>query len=141
MTDTDITEQRILLFDGVCNLCDGMVRFVIKRDTKALFRFAALQSVPGQELLRTFCLPTSDFHSFVYIKKGHCYLRSSAILQVLKELGGAWPATAVLLLIPRFIRDGVYKLIADNRYRVWGKKDSCMVPTPDLRSRFLDEQH
>lgn len=131
-------EPHILLFDGVCNLCDGVVQFIIRKDRKQLFRFASLQSAAGQELLRSAGLPLSDFDSFVYIRGDRYYRRSTAALLVLKELGGLWQLTYLFRIVPRFIRDAVYRLIARSRYRWFGKKESCMLPTPALKERFLD---
>lgn len=128
----------ILLFDGVCNLCNGFVQFVIKRDKKAKFKFASLQSEAGQELLNEYGLKTEDFESFVYIKNNKFYQKSSAALTLLSDLGGLWILFYPLMIFPRFIRDFVYNLVARNRYKMFGKTESCMVPTPELKARFLD---
>jgi predicted DCC family thiol-disulfide oxidoreductase YuxK len=128
---------KILLFDGVCNLCDGLVQFIIRHDKKEQFTFASLQSAAGRDLLRRFELP-NDLSSFVYIRGERAYRRSAAVLLVLKDLGGLWQLAYACRLVPRFIRDWVYDLIARNRYRLWGKKDSCMLPAPRLKQRFLD---
>ena len=127
----------ILLFDGVCNLCNGVVQFVIRHDPAGRFRFAALQSEAGQALLKQFSLPTSQFDSFVYVKDGQFYTESTAALLVARDLGGAWSLLWGLIVVPRFLRDAVYRLVARNRYRVFGKQDACMIPTPELRARFL----
>ena len=127
----------VLLFDGVCNLCNGTVQFVIKRDPEAKFRFAALQSEVGQALLKKFELPQDDYDSFVFVEGERFYLRSTAALKVLKGLRGLWPLLYGLVIIPRPIRDFFYNWIAKNRYRWFGKKDQCMIPTPDLQKRFL----
>jgi predicted DCC family thiol-disulfide oxidoreductase YuxK len=128
----------ILLFDGVCNLCNHTVQFVIKRDTKAKFRFASLQSVSGQNLLKKFGLPLDDFDSFVLIKGDKYYLRSTAGLHVLKELGGIWKFFYALIIFPRPLRDFVYNLVARTRYKTFGKSDSCIIPTSEIKERFLD---
>jgi predicted DCC family thiol-disulfide oxidoreductase YuxK len=130
------TPPYILFFDGVCNLCNRSVQFVIKRDAKAKFRFASLQSESGQALLQKFRLPLNDFSSFVLIKGDTCYLRSTAGLHVLKELGGGWKLFYALIIIPRPLRDIIYSLVARTRYKVFGKCDTCMVPTPEQRDRF-----
>ncbi len=130
-------ERHILLFDGVCNLCNSIVQFTIKRDPTAKFKFASLQSANGQKLLKQFGLSTNDFDSFVYIKCDKYYLKSSAALHVLKELGGIWKLFYVFIIIPKFIRDFFYNIIAKTRYKIFGKLDSCMVPAPELRQRFL----
>lgn len=128
----------ILLFDGVCNLCNGTVNFLLKRDKKQLFTFASLQSSAGQRLLAQFGLPQKEFHSFIYIKKDRLYQRSGAVLRVLRDLGGFWKLAAVFLLLPAPVRDFVYNIIAKNRYRWFGKKKECMIPTPELKKRFLE---
>lgn len=130
-------ESNILLFDGVCNLCNRIVQFTIKRDSKGKFRFASLQSESGQELLKKFNLPTEDFDSFVFIQGDKHYTKSSAGLRVLKELGRGWKLFYVLMIIPKPIRDFFYGLVAKSRYRMFGKRDTCMVPTPELNERFL----
>lgn len=130
--------SHILLFDGVCNLCNSTVNFLIKRDKKQLFTFASLQSNTGQALLAKFGLPQAAFHSFVYVKGDKYYQRSGAMLRVLRDLGGIWTLAAVFLLVPPFVRNFFYKIIARNRYRWFGKKNECMIPTPELRKRFLD---
>ncbi|BDA78206.1 hypothetical protein LPTSP3_g11360 [Leptospira kobayashii] len=130
--------QNILLFDGVCNLCNGVVQFTIKNDPKGKFKFAALQSEAGQSLLRKFNLPKEDFDSFVLVQGDRFYLRSTAGLHVLKELGGLWKIFYILILFPPFLRDFVYTLVAKSRYRLFGRTEACMMPTPELRSRFLN---
>jgi predicted DCC family thiol-disulfide oxidoreductase YuxK len=130
--------SHILLFDGVCNLCNSTVNFLIKRDKKQLFTFASLQSNAGQALLAKFSLPQQEFHSFVYVKGDQFYQRSGAVLRVLKDMGGIWKLAAVLLLLPTPLRDFIYNIIAKNRYRWFGKKNECMLPTPELKKRFLD---
>ncbi len=133
----DNNQTHILLFDGVCNLCNGIVQFTIKRDPKAKFKFASLQSESGQSLLKQFGLPTDDFNSFVYINGEKCFLKSSAGLHVLKELGGIWKVFYIFIIFPRPFRDFVYNLIAKTRYKIFGKRDTCIVPTPDIKLRFL----
>lgn len=130
-------EQKILLFDGVCNLCNGSVQFIITRDVKKEFLFASLQSEKGQELLKKFNLPTQDFDSFVLIKNDKYYTKSTAALLVFSSFGGLWSLLKVLLIFPAFIRNLVYTLVAKNRYRWFGKQESCWLPTPELKSRFL----
>jgi predicted DCC family thiol-disulfide oxidoreductase YuxK len=131
-------QQHILLFDGVCNLCNGVVKFVIRRDKKAKIKFASLQSETGQRLLKQFNLPTNDPDSFVYIHGEEYHLRSSAALNLMKVLGGGWQLLYLFMAVPKPLRDFCYRLIAKNRYRLFGKEDSCMMPTPELKQRFLD---
>jgi predicted DCC family thiol-disulfide oxidoreductase YuxK len=127
----------IILFDGVCNFCNAAVNFIIKQDKKKVFRFAALQSSTGQKLLEVFNLPKEGFDSFVLIDGGKVYIKSSAGLRVYGKLPWYWKWTQVAWIGPRFLRDGVYDFIARNRYKWFGKKEACIIPTPELRSRFI----
>lgn len=129
---------QIILFDGVCNLCNGFVQFIIKRDPNAKFNFASIQSERGQSLLKKMGLPTNDFDSFVYIKGDNYFLKSSAGLNVLKDLGRLWQLFYVFIVIPKFIRDFFYSIIAKTRYKIFGKRDFCMIPTPEIKQRFLE---
>ncbi|ETI66453.1 thiol-disulfide oxidoreductase DCC family protein [Neobacillus vireti] len=129
--------ERIILFDGVCNLCNSSVQFILKRDPNGTFKFASLQGEAGQSLLKKYGLNT-NINSFVLIENGEIYLKSTAALRICRKLTWAWRLVAVFLFIPRFIRDLFYELIAKNRYRWFGKKDSCMLPKPEWKSRFLD---
>ena len=130
-------EKAVVLFDGVCNFCVGSVQFIYKRDPKGRFRFASLQSEAGQALLREHRLPADDFDSMVLIEGDRVHLRSSAALQVARGLKAPWSLLGIFLVIPRPVRDLAYRLIAGNRYRLFGKRESCMVPTPDFQARFL----
>lgn len=132
------SEHPILYFDGVCNLCNGAVQFFIKRDRNKRFRFASLQSTSGEQVIdhireREGKIPDS----ILLVYQAHYYTKSDAIIRSLKMLGGLWRLTIVLKVFPKFIRDAVYDLIAKNRYKWFGKKDECMIPTPDLSHRFL----
>jgi predicted DCC family thiol-disulfide oxidoreductase YuxK len=127
----------ILLFDGVCNLCNRTVRYIINRDTKAIFKFADLQSEQGVQLLKQFCLPTNQFNFIIYIRQGKCYTKSTAILLVLNDLGGFWKLYYSFIIIPKFIRDFFYNIVAKRRYKLFGRQEICMVPTPDIQQRFL----
>lgn len=130
------SQHAIVLFDGVCNLCNGAVQFIIKRDSRAYFKFASLQSETGQQLLAAHRLkPTLD--SFVVIDHGTAYAKSDAALRVCRHLRGVWPAFAWFRIVPRPFRDLVYSFVAANRYRWFGKTEQCMLPTPDTRQRFL----
>ena len=131
------TIENIVLFDGVCNLCNGLVLFIIKKDPAGKFKFASLQSEIGQQWLRHFGLVKNEFESFVFIQDEKYYLKSTAALKMLKQLGGVWKVLYVFILVPRPIRDFFYDLIARSRYRIFGKRDICMIPTPELRQRFL----
>lgn len=127
----------VLLFDGVCNLCNASVRFLVERDPAARLRFAALQSPVGQALLERFGLEREDFDTMVLVEGDRCATRSDAALRVVRYLSGAWPLLRVLRVVPRPLRDAVYGFVVRNRYRWFGRRDDCMVPTPELRARFL----
>jgi predicted DCC family thiol-disulfide oxidoreductase YuxK len=131
-------QQGILLFDGICNLCNGMVQFLIKKDKKNILKFASLQSDRGQELLIKYGLPIHNFDTFVYITNDTYYLRSSAWLKIMKDIGGIWKLLYVFIIIPVPIRDFVYNMIAQSRYKFFGKMETCMLPTVELRNRFLE---
>jgi predicted DCC family thiol-disulfide oxidoreductase YuxK len=137
MGSPDPLDHPIILFDGVCNLCNGSVLFIIKRDPASKFYFAALQSDFGKEQLKKFGLPTVELNSVLLLEGGKLHQRSSAALEIARRLSGAWPALYIFKLIPSFIRNIVYDWIAHNRYRWFGKKEACMIPTPELKSRFL----
>lgn len=127
----------VLLFDGVCNLCNASVQWVIRHDPKAVFRFASLQSEAGQALLQKFNLPTDELNTVVLVDGGKVYTRSDVPIQVGKKLGGWWHLLQMFFIIPRPLRNAVYDWIARNRYRWFGKKEECWLPTPELRERFL----
>ena len=126
----------ILLFDGVCNLCNGVVQFVIRQDPKGKILFASQQSNVGQRLLDQYNLP--DLQSVILIEGDKVYRNSDAALRLFHHLGGYWAALEVFKVIPSPFRNWVYRLIAGNRYRLFGKRKQCMIPTPEVRKRFLD---
>lgn len=130
--------QAILLFDGLCVLCNGLVQFLIKRDPEGKFRFASLQSEAGQELLQQFQLSTDEINTVVLICQKNAFTHSDAALMASRILGGPWSLLYAFIIIPRPWRNAVYNWIAARRYRWFGKKESCMVPGPDIRDRFLD---
>jgi predicted DCC family thiol-disulfide oxidoreductase YuxK len=127
----------LLLFDGVCNLCNGAVQWIIVRDKKAIFQFAALQSDAGQRALNHLGLPTQTFNSIVLIKGDRYLTRSDAALEIAVQLGGFWQLAGIFKIVPRFIRDAVYDFIANNRYRWFGKQEQCMLPRAEWKGRFL----
>jgi predicted DCC family thiol-disulfide oxidoreductase YuxK len=127
----------IILFDGVCNFCDASVNFVIKRDKRAYFRFAPLQEPKGAEIARRYGIDPARLDTFVLVENGRAYPKSGGSLRVARRLGGLYPLAFVLILIPPLIRDFFYDWFARRRYRWFGKKDACMVPTPEVRDRFL----
>lgn len=139
MTNTNIRHkpQRLILFDGVCNLCNASVQFVITHDPEQLFTFASLQSETGQALLKEAGLPVADFNSFILAEDGKLYTRSTAALRVARYLSGLWKLLYVFILVPKVIRNWVYDFIAARRYQWFGKQESCWLPTPDLKQRFL----
>lgn len=131
-------EHPILLFDGVCNLCDGLVQFIIKRDPKGTFRFASLQSPLGQNLAKEAGLDPQELGTAILYYQGKFQFKSDMALGVASQLGGLWPILGVFKIVPAFFRNGIYNWVAKNRYRWFGKKEQCMIPSPDLKSRFLD---
>ncbi len=130
-------KDSIVLFDGICNLCNNLVIFLIKRDSKSKFKFAALQSIAGQNILKKFGLTFNDVNTLVYIKGERYFLKSTAILYILKDLGGGWILLFTFIIIPRFIRDFFYNLVAKLRYRILGKRETCMIPGPEIHNKFL----
>ena len=131
-------ENPVLLFDGVCNLCNSTVQFVLKRDKKAYFKFASLQSDYGQNFLKKNSLPTTDFNTFILIEGDSYSTKSTAILKVFRKLSGLWPVLYIFIVFPAFLRDPFYNLIAKNRYKLFGKRDSCMIPGKEILSRFIE---
>jgi predicted DCC family thiol-disulfide oxidoreductase YuxK len=131
--------DNVILFDGFCNLCSATVQFVIKRDKKNKFKFASLQSVFGQSILHRFHLSPHDLNSFILYKNGKIYLRSTGALLVAKELPGVWPLLSAFIIVPPLFRDAVYNFISKNRYRWFGKKNECWLPTPLLREKFIEQ--
>ena len=128
----------VILFDGVCNLCSSSVQYIIKHDPGKIFRFASLQSTFGQNILSAYHLPVSNYNSFILVNNNDIYTRSTAALLVAKELKGFIKLLYVCIIIPKFIRDAVYNIIAKNRYNWFGKKNECWIPTPELKSLFID---
>lgn len=129
--------MNIILFDGVCNLCNASVQFIIERDPTAIFRFAALQSDFGQSILAKNSVNTEGGDSIILVEDGKVYDRSTAALRIARRLSGSIKLLYVFIIIPRPIRDFVYKIIAKNRYRWFGKQDACWMPTKALKARFL----
>ncbi len=127
----------VILFDGICNFCDGAVNFTIKKDKHKKIKFAPLQSEAGRRLLLQYGLPGNYMSSFLFIENGKVYSRSTAVLRVCKYLKGLWPLCYAFIIVPPFIRNAVYNFIGKNRYKWFGQKDECMIPTPDVRARFL----
>ena len=132
--------SRIIIFDGYCNFCSGAVLFILKRDPRARFRFAASQSSGGIEILESKGLGELAAHSIILIDRDRIYERSGAALRIARGLRGLWPVLYVFMLLPRGWRDAVYTRIARNRYRLFGKREACFIPTAGIRDRFIDPQ-
>lgn len=130
-------DKPILLFDGVCNLCNGFVQFILLRDPRGVFRFASLQSDTGQLLLEKYGLDSESLNTVVLIKGGKAYTHSEVALEVAPQLQGFWQWVALFRLVPRSVRDAIYNWIAKNRYRWFGKQDACMLPRAEWKARFL----
>jgi predicted DCC family thiol-disulfide oxidoreductase YuxK len=131
-------ERPIILFDGVCNLCNAAVDFVLARDTKAVFRFASLQSPVGQQLVIQCGMGSDALETMVLVEQGRCYVRSTAALRVVRRLRSPWPAFYTLIVLPRPIRDLVYGWVARNRYGWFGKRETCRLPTAAESARFIE---
>lgn len=128
----------IVFFDGVCNLCNNSVDFIIRRDPKATFRFSSLQSVVAKSLLPQ-TIDDDDLKSILLLRNGKVYHKSNAVLEIVKQLNGPWPILYVFKLVPKFIRDAVYDLVSNNRYVWFGIRDTCRIPGLTEKDRFLKE--
>lgn len=126
------------MFDGICNLCNASVQFIIRRDPAGKFKFTSLQSEAGQEMMHKYALKPDSLYSIILIQNGRAFERSEAVLRIAKGLTKPWPVLFYIFrIVPSFIRDAFYNMISKNRYRLFGKRDACMIPTSDLQSRFL----
>ena len=130
--------DNIIFFDGVCNLCNKSINRLIKNDVKKKFKFASLQSDFAMSLVPDQMINHKNLDTILLYKKGQFYDRSNAVLNICKALGGGFNLFLIGYIVPRFIRDAMYRLVANNRYEWFGKEDQCMVPTDDLKDRFLD---
>jgi predicted DCC family thiol-disulfide oxidoreductase YuxK len=135
--DPLVSHGPVILFDGVCNLCNGAVQFIIRRDKKNVFRFASLQSDPAKKMMASAGLPPDKLDSIIVIKNNRVYRESDAAIEIAKEFSGGWKLLSWFGIFPKIVRDPAYRLIARYRYRLFGKRDICMIPTPDLKSKFL----
>jgi predicted DCC family thiol-disulfide oxidoreductase YuxK len=131
--------QPVVLFDGECNLCSGAVQFILKRDPAGKFRFASLQSDTGRQLLSKRDLDVQGLQTIVLIKGENCFTKSDAALEIARNLSGLWPVLYAFKILPRFIRNPVYDWIARNRYRWFGKRETCWLPSDKWKARFLDQ--
>ena len=129
--------RHIVIFDGVCNFCNGAVNFIIQRDPEGVFAFTPMQSELAQELTERFNVPNVGTDTLVLIKQGECFVLSDAALEIARDLKGPWRFCYVFKVVPKPIRDAAYKLFARHRYRLFGKKDACMVPSAEVKSRFV----
>lgn len=130
-------KKPIILFDGVCNFCNAIVNFIIRQDRKNVFLFAALQSESGKKLLEQYHINWQRSDSFVVIENDKAYIKSNATLKLYAKLPWYWGWTQIFWIVPKFIRDWIYSVIARNRYKWFGKKDECMVPSQEVKQRFL----
>ena len=135
---TKMTDTPVILFDGVCNFCNYWVNFAIKRDKKKKLKFTTLQGETAKQLLPQYHINPTSLSSVIMIDNGKAYTQSSAALRMCRYLDGGWKLFYGFIVVPKFIRDFFYNIIARNRYKWFGKKESCMIPTPELRGRFLD---
>lgn len=126
----------VILFDGVCNFCHSSINFILRHDRRNYFRFAPLQSQYGQQLVKKYNLQKTD--SIILIENERAFIHSTAVLKIAGNLGGIWAVFYVFIIVPRFIRDFFYKLFARNRYKLFGKREQCMIPTPEIRQKFLN---
>lgn len=132
-----MSSQKIILFDGVCNLCNSSIQKVIENDEKNIFKFASLQSDFGQDFLKKNNFNHEEYNSMILIDGDKFYTQSDAALRIGKELKGIYKISKYLLWIPKFIRNGIYNIVAKNRYNWFGKKESCWLPTPELKQKFI----
>ena len=132
-----IPHQPLLLFDGVCNLCNSSIQYILKKDTKNQFKFASLQSDAAKQILLQFDKDNSDLDSIILIYNNRVFSKSTAALKVAEILGGFLSLTLIFWIVPKPLRDWAYDHVAKNRYKWYGKRESCMVPTSELKSRFI----
>ena len=132
-----MSNSKLILFDGVCNLCNGFVQFVIKNDTLQQFTFGSLQSAKAKQLLQQYGV-TQNLTTVVYIDNGVVYFKSDAALRIIKQLAYPYKLLYIFIVVPKFLRNWVYGVVATYRYKVFGKKNTCMVPTPELKHRFIE---
>ena len=130
--------KKIILFDGVCNLCNSSINYVIDKDVDDIFRFVALQSNLGQEIQQYLGIPTTNLDSIIlYIPNEAYYIKSTAALKIMRDFKGVWKTSSIFFIIPEFIRNTIYDFIAKNRYKWYGKQEICRIPTPELKEKFL----
>ena len=131
-------EQQLIIFDGVCNFCNASINFIIERDPEAKFVFTTVQGHTGSTILNELNIDPLDPNTFVLIKHKKAFIKSDAVLEISQDLVGPWRFMIYFNVVPRTLRDLIYKLIANNRYKLMGKRDKCMIPSSDLKARFID---
>ena len=133
-----MNHRYIVIFDGVCNFCNGAVKFIIRRDPNALFSFTPMQSESGKRLIEEHNAPLIDVDTFLLVKNGQCFDRTDAALEISRDLTGFWFLFRIFKVLPRSFRDYFYRLFARNRYKLFGRREECMVPSPEVRDRFIE---
>lgn len=134
---SDLKDKGLILFDGVCNFCNTSVNFIIKNDKTDHFRFLPLQSDRGQKIIEQYNLDPENLQTVILLEQGRIYTRSTAALRIARKLSGGWKLMYGFIVVPAVIRDFFYNVISRNRYKWWGKRESCMIPTPDVKRKFL----
>lgn len=137
MTEQTSSIHPLILFDGLCNLCNGFILWVLKMDKKNVFRFGLLQSDNVQRMLRKYELKISGLASIVLLEDERITVESDAVLRIARILGGGWSPFYLFIIVPKFLRDNVYRIISRHRYRLCGKRDVCMIPSPEVLDRFI----
>ena len=137
MTEKTSSGRPLILFDGMCILCSGFIQYVLKLDKKDIFRFGLLQSENVRHMLRRYDPNISSLSSIVLVEGERIAVESDAVLKIARNLGGAWSLVYLFIIIPKFIRDGVYRIISRHRYRLFGKRDVCMIPSPEVLDKFI----
>jgi predicted DCC family thiol-disulfide oxidoreductase YuxK len=133
-----MSQRYIVIFDGVCNFCNGAVNFIIRRDPKALFSFTPMQSDSGKRLIEKYDATMVGGDTFLLIKNGQCYERTDAAIEIAGDLNGLWSMFRVFKILPKSFRDYFYRLFARNRYKLFGRREECMIPSPEVRGRFIE---
>ena len=132
-----MNQPPIIFFDGMCNLCCGWVQFIIRMDKKMKFKFTSMQSERGEKLLTSIGLNSTELKTIVYLRETHVFQESAAVLEILTDLGGKWKVFKIFHLFPKAALDNIYRYIAKRRYATFGKRASCLLPTPENEKRFL----
>lgn len=134
---SDLKNKGLILFDGVCNFCNSSVNFIIKNDKTDHFRFLPLQSERGKKIIAQYNLDPENFQTVILLEQGRIYTRSTAALRIARKLSGGWKLMYGFVIVPSVVRDFFYNIVARNRYKWWGQRDSCMIPTPEVKRKFL----